>query len=459
MSHDALTEARSISALKQRARPTHIILVALCLLTLGTRVGYAFITPIDAAHDEWDHIATNLARDQGYVSSWPKTYIQPAYLNIPNYQFPLLPTATRVPVPVFYFALMYRLLGLDDRSLVIGQWILDTLTCLVLFALALRVFGDRRVAILTSVAWALYPPALWLSNSRFSEPMMTLLLACLVYLLVWSQETHQARRYALAGVMWGLCILTRPILIVLPLFFFPVLIVQLRRQLRRAVLAGMALALGGAIVLAPWVYRNYLVFHAFIPTSTISGLNLFRENYLLDHDDYLTFRNIPIFQQTSKEMFDRRFGSVAVVETADDTQLLIDRTYRDEAIAKILEYPGRYIILSLVRVLRLWFNVGYGDPPSLASYLILIGHLVLIALTVKAFASYRGDWMFKLVPAFVLIVQHTLTYMAIVGAFRYSVPLMPYLFMTGSYALVRLLEGRGIRHGDRAHVQEWREEH
>jgi len=447
MSHDALTDARPISALKQRARQTHIILVALCLLTLGTRVGYAFITPIDAAHDEWDHIATKLALGQGYVSSWPKTFIQPAYLNIPNYQFPVIPTATRVPVPVLYFALLYRLFGLNDRSLVIGQWILDTLTCLVLFATALKVFRDRRVAILTSVAWALYPPALWLNNSRFSEPMTTLLLACLVYLLVWSQETHQARRYGLAGVIWGLSILTRPTLIVFPLFFFPVLIVQLRRQLRCA------------IVLAPWVYRNYLVFHAFVPTGTIGGLNLFRENYLLNRDDYLTFRDIPIFQQTSKAMFDRRFGSVAVVETADDTQLLIDRTYREEAMAKILEYPGRYIILSLVRGLRLWFNVGYGHPLSLASYLILIGNLALMGLTFKAFASYRGDWTSKLVPAFVLIVQHTLTYMAIVGAFRYSVPLMPYLFMTGSYALVRLLEGKGIRHGNRTHLQEWREEH
>ena len=271
MSHDALTDARPISTLKQRARQTHIILVALCLLTLGTRVGYAFITPIDAAHDEWDHIATKLALGQGYASSWPKTYIQPAYLNIPDYQFPLLPTATRVPVPVFYFALMYR--------------------------------------------------------------------------------------------------------------------------------------------------------------------------------------------QTSKAMFDRRFGSVAVVETADDTQLLIDRTYREEAMAKLLEYPGRYIILSLVRGLRLWFNVGYGHPLSLASVSDSDRQPGADGANIQGVCVISRRLDVQLVPAFVVMVQHTLTHMAIVGAFRYSVPLMPYLFMTGSYALVRLLEGKGIRHGNRIHLQEWRGEH
>lgn len=117
-------------------------------------------------------------------------HIRPSILNLSNYSFPLIPTATRVPVPVSYFALMYRLFGVNDDSLVIGQWMLGALTCALLFIISLKAFGDRRVAVLTSIAWALYVPELWMSNSRFSEPMTAFLLTCLVYVLLVALSTH-----------------------------------------------------------------------------------------------------------------------------------------------------------------------------------------------------------------------------------------------------------------------------
>ena len=419
---------------------TLTIIILLCLLTLGVRVGYSAFSPINPVHDEWDHIAENLAMGRGYVSSWPKTYISPGTLNLPGYDFPLIPTATRGPVPVVYFALTYRLFGFSDQSLLIGQWILDTLTCAVLFALALQVFGDRRVAVLTSAAWAFYVPALWMANSRFAEPMMALLLACLMYILLIAIRTRSMWQFGLTGVVWGLATLSRPVTATLLLLLFPVLIALLRRQLRLALQACVIIALGGAFVISPWAYRNYKVYNTFVPVSTLGGLVIFRDHYLMDRDDYLLYRDYYTVELAAKEMFDRRFGSVAVLETAENTVPLIDRTYGEEAFAKIRQYPGRYLILSLVRLLRLWFNVGYGVPPSWRSYLILIGHLILLGLVSKALVSYRGTWTLKMAPIFAMLIHHTLSYMAIASTIRYSVPVAPYLIMVGSYALVRILE-------------------
>lgn len=424
----------------QRTWSTTTIVVLVCLLALVARVVYAAVFPICEVHDQWDHIAANLAAGRGYVSAWPKTYIDTDTLNLPDYDFPLVPTASHVPVPVIYFAMMYGLFGLNDQSLVIGQWILDVLTCALLFGIALEVFADRRVAVLTSMAWTFYVPELWMSNSRYSEPMTAFLLACLAYTLLGVLRTHSIWWFGLAGVMWGLATLSRPAIMILPVLLLPVLVVLLRHQLGLAVLVCAAITLGGVVVISPWVYRNFEVFGAFIPTSTLGGQNIFRDHYLIDRDDYLRYRGTRVVAKAAKEMFDRRFGSVAVVETADNTQPLIDRVYREEAIAKIRQYPGRYTLLSLVRVLRLWFNVGYGSPPSWRSYLILVGHLTLLGLIVKALVSYPGTWMRKMTPMFTFVVHHTLSYMAIAGEFRYSVPLMPYLMMVSSYALVRIFE-------------------
>ncbi|RMG55591.1 MAG: hypothetical protein D6723_02375 [Acidobacteria bacterium] len=427
------------TASRRRIWSTVVIISIICLLYLAVQVAYMSLVPINRAHDEWDHIAKNLVTGRGYASSWPKTYIRTTILGLNDYHFPLVPTATRVPVPVLYFALMFHLFGISDQSLLIGQGIVGVLTCALLFIIALEVFGDRRVAIMASLVWVFYVPQLWMSNSRYSEPLTTFLLACLTYVLIVALRTRSVWRFGLAGVLWGLGVLARPTLMVLPLFLSPCLFIILRRQLRFAALACIITVLGGALIISPWVYRNYRIFDAPV-ISTLGGRNLFRDHYFIDRDDYLNFRGTFEVDIAAKEMFDRRFGSVAAVEMADNSQLLVDRVYWEEAIIKIRRYPGRYVLLSLIRILRLWFNVGYGTAPSWRSYLILIGHLALAGLVVRALVSYRGDWVGRMAPVFAVVVQQTLTYMAIACEFRYSIPLTPYPLLIGCYTLVRIFE-------------------
>ena len=66
------------SVFQRRTWSTATIVIVMCLLTLAIRVTYASLVPIVRSHDEWDHIAANLVNGQGYVSSWPKTYIKPS---------------------------------------------------------------------------------------------------------------------------------------------------------------------------------------------------------------------------------------------------------------------------------------------------------------------------------------------------------------------------------------------
>ena len=72
-----------------------------------------------------------------------------------------------------------------------------------------------------------------------------------------------------------------------------------------------------AATIAPWAYRNYLVFHKFIPVSTLSGSNfLFGNNELaLEHPDmmgYLVDRNIPGFQERARGLNEAHRDLVAL---------------------------------------------------------------------------------------------------------------------------------------------------
>jgi len=233
-------------------------------------------------------------------------------------------------------------------------------------------------------------------------------------------------------------------MIVLPVFLLPVWLVLLRRNLGFAISAAAVVVLLGVLVLAPWVYRNYILYNDFV-LSTLGGQNLFRDHYLIDQDDYLHFRAVDRVHVAQKEFLDLRFGSAADVERSESiTPPMVSRAYSEAAVAKIQQYPGRFVILSLVRVLRLWFNIGFGDRPSLTGLVVLTSHLVLIGLGAKALVAYRGDWVLKMLPVFAILVHHTSMYTAVAGEFRYSLPFVPYLIMPACYALVRFTMPRTI---------------
>jgi 4-amino-4-deoxy-L-arabinose transferase-like glycosyltransferase len=413
------------------------VLVAISLLALAMRIATVNLPIGGTPSDEWDHIAANLARGRGYVSRWPKTSINPKILGVDGTTLPYVPTATRVPIPVFQFALIFGLFGVGfPFPLVISQWVVDILTGIVLYYVAMEIFDDRRVALLAALAWALYVPALWMARSRNIEPITTLFLAWMVHALLVALRTGSLWRYGMAGLAWGLSILSRPSMIVLPLFLLPVLLLLLRRKLGFAVLACTVIVLVGALVISPWLYRNYLLYGEFV-ISTLGGYNIFRDHYLIDQDDYLHYRDARTVQLALKNVLDRRYGSAAAVELSDEiSKTEIEEVYSEEAFAKIRQYPGRFVVLSLVRFLRLWFNIGPGGRPSWITYMLILTHLTIVGLGIKALVSYRGGWMPKMLPALALIVQHTLVYMAIAGEVRYSLPLMPYLIMLACYALV-----------------------
>jgi hypothetical protein len=93
-----------------------------------------------------------------------------------------------------------------------------------------------------------------------------------------------------AGLLWGLTTLTRE----LALYLVPIALVWMLRPREAAARGGLwpsrprvaaagVLALATVLTIAPWTIRNAIVFRAFIPVSTMGGLNLWQGNTKLTH--------------------------------------------------------------------------------------------------------------------------------------------------------------------------------
>jgi 4-amino-4-deoxy-L-arabinose transferase-like glycosyltransferase len=244
-----------------------VILGVILVVAGGLRVYGAFIAPpheaLSLAGDQraYDEIGWNLAQGMGFGR------VRDGVLR---------PTASLAsPLYPFFVAGVYAVAGHRPEAVRFVQCWLGVGLCWMLYRLGSRLFG-REAGLLTSALAAGYP--LLVRHSYFGGPAYLLsenLTVPLTALLVWSLVELMRRptltRQVAAGVCLGLSILARATWLLFPLALFA-WFAALRRWSWGA-LARMTtvVLLVMGLTLAPWVWRNYHVFHRFVPVSTQGG--------------------------------------------------------------------------------------------------------------------------------------------------------------------------------------------
>lgn len=152
------------------------------------------------------------------------------------------------------------------------------------------------------------------------------------------------------------------------------------------------------VVLLPWVVRNYGIFHAFIPGSSLSGTTLYQGHFALDQPDYMRYRTSDLSAQALTRVLEARCGLRPGATALGDYARAIgmhayalDQFAGREAIKLIRAYPGRYVLLSLGRLTRFWLgsrfvNIFSGGGSRLG-YVIALLNGGLLGLAVERLAS------------------------------------------------------------------------
>lgn len=141
-----------------------------------------------------------------------------------------------------------------------------------LFLLA-RLLFSRAVAAIAVLLVLFYPVLTYTATLLLPQTFGAMLLLLGTWLLLRS-ESPKLGFVILAGVVWGMLLLSIPTF----LFVFCGLAAWLwwkRPAFRRS---APALAATVALVLGAWTVRNYKVFHTFVFVATSSGINLLQGN-------------------------------------------------------------------------------------------------------------------------------------------------------------------------------------
>jgi 4-amino-4-deoxy-L-arabinose transferase-like glycosyltransferase len=184
-----------------------------------------------------------------------------------------LPSAEKPPLYPLLLALESKLgfSSFHDHRLL---GVLLGMAGIVLVALVAKRIGGARLALVAAALVAL-DPVLWKWDSQvLSEPLYAPLLALVLLATYAFRDQPTGRRGALLGGAIGLAALTRPE----ALFFVPLLIVLFAIwERRRAVRPLAAMCAVCALVLAPWVIRNWSAFDRPMMSNqsaeTIAGAN------------------------------------------------------------------------------------------------------------------------------------------------------------------------------------------
>jgi hypothetical protein len=231
-----------------------------------------------------------------------------------------------------------------------------------------------------------------------------------------------------AGLLWGLSILARET----ALYFLPVAGVWLLRAPRRSGAAARAagLVLATVLVVAPWTWRNWAVFHAFVPVSTAGGQNLFQGNTHIPRDE--TYVMVDAVQgRIEQYRYARAMGVQAIRERLP--------WWPFEKLAEQMPMFWEAESMAVIHVKR----HAYGPvAPGIAvavAVVMLAPYLALLPLFVLGLAAFRPGHGRGLLLVF--LVYYNALHIVTHGFNRYRLPVMPLVFLFAAAAWVAWREG------------------
>ena len=186
------------------------------------------------------------------------------------------PDALRTPLYPLFVAIIYSLFGYRPWIVILVQLIVDTVSCFLLLSTLSHLF-DRRVALISSLFYALDPHLVFYSLRVLSDTFFVSLLVVAFYLFSVAITAESQRKtllnYGLSSLFMGLATLVRPIPQYIPAILLVFFLMSYWRQPKAAIRYSILSLFVFVLTLSPWLFRNYNAF-GFVSLSTSGPYNL-----------------------------------------------------------------------------------------------------------------------------------------------------------------------------------------
>jgi 4-amino-4-deoxy-L-arabinose transferase-like glycosyltransferase len=291
------------------------------------------------------------------------------------------PTAWAPPLYPLLLAGVFKVFGVYSLK---SGWVILFLNCVfsagtvgAIYEIGQRCFGPK-VALWSGWLWALHPAAMQYAVKWVWDMSLTAFLFAWVLVLALrirgvgaepGERTQTTGRWVLFGVIWGLIALSNSsLLLFLPACGLWMVWGARERWMRNAALA--AVCCGS--LLAPWVVRNSMVFHAFVPLRSNLGAELY-ETAKPENEGFSRGTTVSLAETSADFQRYKRLG-----------ELNYSREQGVKAMALFRADKKLTVEYFFKRIFFYWVSVPHGSDENRFAEAIRVGDFAFLSL---------GGWM------------------------------------------------------------------
>ncbi|OGH59419.1 MAG: hypothetical protein A2725_01155 [Candidatus Magasanikbacteria bacterium RIFCSPHIGHO2_01_FULL_33_34] len=364
----------------------------------------------------------------------------------------LVPDAMRTPgYPLFL--LPFRLFSTPYITIVMVQNILAGIVSVLIYKIALLLFNNKYVGIISSVIFSFDPTMIYWSNLLMSDHFAGVFFAFFVLFFI-------KKKYGLAGLMIGITAQVRPIF----LYLFPIVIITLlymhkdsvknflrtKKIKKQPFIKPVVLVVFFfCLVLFPWMARNYKQFGHFSLSS-----NGWMAIHIYISEPFAKLHNIPHYWLEPPPDYYQFPGSDNMRRPNKYTYYHYEYNnhpfYKEYLRDLITRHPIDFIRFHLTGAFKGFFKADYGYladhvllpkkpdfpqyvlKPVVAFLFIFWYGLVLLALSTLMIKKYRL-WTSFLLSFLALNVLLTGNIANGSNSGRYNMPFFPFVVMLGVF--------------------------
>jgi 4-amino-4-deoxy-L-arabinose transferase-like glycosyltransferase len=334
----------------------------------------------------------------------------------------------RMPGFPLFLAGAMSVIGEDHFRVRLVLALSGVFACFVVYLLGKELVNET-IGIIAAALVAVSPvmagfSVLFLSETLFAVAML-ISLWVLVKLLKTRFGTEDQFRGSLLAFLTGISLAAafyvRPSwLLILPVIVV-ILVISAKGYRTAAMQRALVMTLGFALMLVPWVYRNYRVTGHFVPTTLWAGPSLYDGlNPKATGDSDMTF-----------------FDQENVLNEMSEYEM--NQHYTRRAVAYAEQHPGHVMQLMGAKLLRYW--KPWPNAPQFQSFWMMLA-VSVIFVPVMLFALY-GAWVSRNQYLLLLITLGPLIYFSMihlifVSSLRYRLPAEYSLYILSAVGIYHL---------------------
>ncbi|MEI8133761.1 MAG: hypothetical protein WCH46_01640 [bacterium] len=358
-------------------------LLTVTLAAFGIRL--AMIVAAGNSHEPvtYEHglIAHNLYTGHGFTMAWPYESLDSARV-VEMHQPPRYEGAFLPPINPYLMFGAFKLFGEAPSAfmfLMIFYSAVSAFIPLVAYRTGLLI-GNEKSARLTALVALLFLPSAFAVTTYSGSQLYQLLGLIILFLAIQTSQHPTYKYFLLLGISCGVMTLLRSEFFLIGFVLIVVVIFLTRKklELRTLMISGSVSIIICASIIAPWTYRNYTLFHQFIPVLSHPWYEIWRGNNELANGTTLNSEGASIF--INPREYPTIIRKMDAIPYDQNFEPKVDNVFKAEVLDFVRDNPGRFLFLS-VKKLAFFFTIDFNHPKSRNPF-YSIPMIVVSALTV-----------------------------------------------------------------------------